>query len=88
MIKINEATSIDLPIKQILVDEYKWKVDDTILYQQTYEITENLKKDYPTLKNIRPDFVLQDLNGEVLAVIENNLDKDNKDLLKLRTVFL
>jgi len=60
MIKINEATSIDLPIKQILVDEYKWKVDDTILYQQTYEITEYLKKDYPALKNIRPDIVLQD----------------------------
>jgi len=29
---------------------------------------------------------LQDLNGEVLAVVENNLDKENKDLLKLRTV--
>lgn len=26
------------------------------------------------------------MNGEVLAVIENNLDKGNKDLLKLRTV--
>ncbi|MBF0410319.1 MAG: DEAD/DEAH box helicase family protein [Candidatus Riflebacteria bacterium] len=29
---------------------------------------------------------MQDLNGEILAVIENNLDKENKDLLKLRTV--
>jgi type I restriction enzyme R subunit len=26
------------------------------------------------------------LNGEILAVIENNLDKENKDLLKLRTI--
>ncbi len=84
--KINEATSTDLPIIQRLVNEYGWKVGDTLLYQQIYDITDNLKKDYGNLKNIRPDIVLQDLNGEVLAVIENNLDKENKDLLKLRTV--
>jgi len=84
--KINEATSTDLPIIQTLVNEYGWKVGDTLLYQQIYDIPENLKKDYSTLKNIRPDIVLQDMNGEVLAVIENNLDKENKDLLKLRTI--
>ena len=84
--KINEATSTDLPVIQKLVNEYGWKVGDTLLYQQTYDIHENLKKDYPTLKNIRPDIVLQDMNGDVLAVIENNLDKENKDLLKLRTI--
>ena len=84
--KINEATSTDLPIIQKLVGEYGWKVGDTLLYQQIYDIPENLKKDYPTLKNIRPDIVLQDMNGDVLAVIENNLDKENKDLLKLRTI--
>ena len=84
--KINEATSTDLPIIQKLVSEYGWKVGDTLLYQQIYDIPENLKKDYSTLKNIRPDIVLQDMNGDVLAVIENNLDKENKDLLKLRTV--
>lgn len=84
--KINEATSTDLPIIQKLVNEYGWKVGDTLLYQQIYDIPENLKKDYPTLKNIRPDIVLQDMNGDVLAVIENNLDKENKDLLKLRTI--
>lgn len=84
--KINEATSTDLPIIQRLVNEYGWKVGDTLLYQQIFDIPENLKKDYSTLKNIRPDIVLQDLNGEVLAVIENNLDKENKDLLKLRTI--
>ena len=86
MAKINEATSTDLPIIQRLEKEYGWKVGDTLLYQQIYDITENLRKDYPVLKNIRPDIVLQDLNGEVLAVIENNLDKENKDLLKLRTI--
>lgn len=84
--KINEATSTDLPVIQKLVNEYGWKVGDTLLYQQIYDIPENLKKDYPTYKNIRPDIVLQNLNGEVLAVIENNLDKENKDLLKLRTI--
>jgi type I restriction enzyme R subunit len=84
--KINEATSTDLPIIQRLLNDYGWKVGDTLLYQQIYDISENLKKDYPNLKNIKPDIVLQDLNGEVLAVIENNLDKENKDLLKLRTV--
>jgi len=84
--KMNEATSTDLPIIQKLVSEYGWKVGDTLLYQQIYDIPENLKKDYSTLKNIRPDIVLQDMNGDVLAVIENNLDKENKDLLKLRTV--
>ena len=84
--KINEATSTDLPIIQRLVNEYGWKVGDTLLYQQVYDISENLKQDYANLKNIRPDIVLQDLNGEVLAVIENNLDKENNDLLKLRTV--
>ena len=84
--KINEATSTDLPIIQKLVNEYGWKVGDTLLYQQIYDIPENLKKDYSTLKNIRPDIVLQDMNGDVLAVIENNLDKENKDLLKLRTI--
>jgi len=84
--KINEATSTDLPIIQKLVNEYGWKVGDTLLYQQIYDIPENLKKDYSTLKNIRPDIVLQDMNGDILAVIENNLDKENKDLLKLRTI--
>lgn len=84
--KINEATSTDLPVILRLVNEYGWKIEDTLLYQQTYDISEHLKKDYPTLKNIRPDIVLQDMNGEILAVIENNLDKENKDLLKLRTI--
>jgi type I restriction enzyme, R subunit len=83
---INEATSTDLPIIQRLVQEYGWKVGDTLLYQQIYDIPENLKKEYPNLKNIRPDIVLQDLNGEVVAVIENNLNRENKDLFKLRTI--
>lgn len=84
--KINEATSTDLPIIQTLVSEYGWKVGDTLLYQQIYDIPENLRKDYPQYKNIRPDIVLQDYNGDILAVIENNLDRERKDFLKLRTI--
>ena len=75
--KINEATSTDLPIIQKLVNESGWKVGDTLLYQQIYDIPEDLRKDYSTLKNIRPDIILQDLNGDVLAVIENNLDEQD-----------
>jgi len=85
MAKINEATSTDLPIIQRLVDEYKWKVGDTLLYQQQYDLPEELRADYGK-PFIKPDIVLQDMNGEILAVIENNLDRENKDLLKLRTV--
>ena len=57
LMKINEATSTDLPIIQRLVNGYGWKVGDTLLYQQTYDISENLKQDYANLKNIRPDIV-------------------------------
>ncbi|MCZ8091096.1 DEAD/DEAH box helicase family protein [Flavobacterium sp.] len=84
--KINEATSTDLPIILKLINEYGWKIEDTLLYQQTYDISDDIKSDYPNLKNIRPDIVLQDMNGDIVAVIENNLDKENKDLLKLRTI--
>lgn len=84
--KINEATSTDLPIILKLINEYGWKIEDTLLYQQTYDIPENIRQNYPNLKNIRPDIVLQDMNSEIIAVIENNLDKENKDLLKLRTI--
>lgn len=84
--KINEATSTDLPVIQKLDIEYGWKIGDTLLYQQTYELTEELKKEYPNYKNIRPDIVLQDFNGEIFAIVENNLDNETKDLLKLRTI--
>jgi type I restriction enzyme R subunit len=40
--KINEATSTDLPIIFRLRDEYGWKFGDTLLYQQIYDIPENL----------------------------------------------
>ncbi len=83
--KINEATSTDLPVILKLINDYGWKIEDTLLYQQQYEVTENLRLEYD-FPYIKPDIVLQDFNGEILAVIENNLDKENKDLLKLRTI--
>ncbi len=84
--KINEATSTDLPVILKLVNEYGWKIEDTLLYQQAYEVSDHLKLDYPTLRNIRPDIVLQDMNGDILGIVENNLDNEKKDLLKLRTI--
>lgn len=83
--KINEATSTDLPVILKLINEYGWKIEDTLLYQQQYDLTENLRQEY-NIPYIKPDIVLQDFNGDILAVIENNLDKENKDLLKLRTI--
>ncbi|MFZ4590878.1 MAG: DEAD/DEAH box helicase family protein [Ignavibacteria bacterium] len=83
--KINEATSTDIPILLRLKNEYNWKLEDTLLYQQQYNLPDDLRKEYGK-PYIKPDIVLQDFNGEVLAVIENNLDKERKDLLKLRTV--
>lgn len=83
--KINEATSTDLPVILKLINEFSWKIEDTLLYQQQYDLPESLKKEYG-IPYIKPDIVLQDINGDILAVIENNLDKENKDLLKLRTI--
>mgnify|MGYP001298690574 CR=1 FL=1 len=84
--KINEATSTDLPTIHTLVNDYGWKVGDTLLYQQIYDVPESLRKEYAQYKNIRPDIVLQDFNGDVIAVVENNLDRERKDFLKLRTI--
>ena len=44
--KINEDTSTDLPIIFKLRDEFGWKVGDTLLYQQAYDIPRNLKQDW------------------------------------------
>jgi len=83
--KINEATSADLPIIQRLITEYHWKIGDTLIYQPKYDLPTHLKEIYGK-PFIKPDIVLQDLNGEVIAVIENNFGKERKDFLKLRTI--
>ena len=80
----NEASSVDLKV----YDELKklgWTVESkTLLYQPKYDLSPEQQADFPGSKNIKPDFVLQDMQGIALAVIENKLDDPNKALPKLR----
>ena len=84
---INEATSTDLKIIRLLEDNYGWKAGDTLLYQQEYKLTTEQQAQFVGIKSIKPDIVLQDLNGEILAVIENKLQDEKKGLQKLRLVY-
>ena len=69
----NEASAVDLAAYDALT-ALGWKRGDTLLYQPKYDLTEDEQRDFPGSKSIRPDFVLQDLQGQPLAVIENKLD--------------
>src|SRR6266511_289348 len=80
---INEATSTDIKIINLL-QSLGWKAGDTLLYQQEYKLTAEHQAQYSGIKSIKPDIVLQDLNGEILAVIENKLEYEKKGLKKLR----
>jgi type I restriction enzyme R subunit len=79
----NEATAVDLKVYDALKD-LKWILGDTVLYQPSYALTEEEQRDFPGSKSIKPDFVLQDLQGFALAVIENKLDNPHAALPKLR----
>lgn len=79
----NEASTVDLKVYDALKD-LKWTLNDTLLYQPKYDLTEDEQQDFPGSKSIKPDFVLQDLQGQPLAVIENKLDDPQKALPKLR----
>ncbi len=81
----NEATATDIPVINKL-QALGWKEGDTLLYRQKFTLDEDQQKAYPGWKSVEPDITLQDLNGTILAVIENKLDDEKKDLLKLRTV--
>ena len=83
---INEATSTDIRIINLL-QATGWRAGDTLLYQQEYKLTPEQQNEYPGVKSIKPDIVLQDLNGEVLAVIENKLKDERKALQKLRMLY-
>ncbi|RAJ90063.1 helicase-like protein [Larkinella arboricola] len=83
---INEATSTDIRIINML-QAIGWRAGDTLLYQQEYKLTTEQQKQFPHIKSIKPDIVLQDLNGDVLAVIENKLSDERKALQKLRMVY-
>lgn len=83
---INEATSTDIRIINLL-QAMGWRAGDTLLYQQEYKLTPEQQAQFPGFKSIKPDIVLQDLNGDVLAVIENKLTDERKALQKLRMVY-
>jgi len=83
---INEATSTDLKIINEL-QKLGWKLGDTLLYQPQYKLTEEQQKEFQGIKSIKPDIVLQDLQGNILAVFENKLDDEKKALNKLRTIY-
>ena len=79
----NEASAVDLRVYDQLKD-LNWKLDDTLLYQPNYALTEDEQKQFPGSKFIKPDFVLQDLQMSPIAVIENKLDDPKKAVAKLR----
>lgn len=80
----NEASAVDLKVYDVL-KSLGWTVENKgLLYQPSYALTEEEQKDFPGSKSIKPDFVLQDMQGFALAVIENKLDDPAKALPKLR----
>ncbi|KAF0156632.1 MAG: Type III restriction protein res subunit [Syntrophaceae bacterium] len=79
----NEASAVDLKAYDELKDLH-WKLGDTLLYQPKYDLTPEQQEEYPGSKFIKPDFVLQDIQGVPLAVIENKLEYPTKALPKLR----
>lgn len=84
----NEAQSVDLMVIDRL-KEVGWKVGDSLLYQPSYELTEEQKIEF-NRDAIIPDIVLKDpLSHEVLAVFENKLlQKDEeKAKTKLRMLY-
>ncbi len=79
----NEASAVDLRVYDQLKNLH-WKLEDTMFYQPSYALTEDEQKQFPGSKSIKPDFVLQDLQGSPIAVIEDKLDDPKKALAKLR----
>lgn len=85
-INANEATATDLRVIEDL-KKLGWKVGDTLLYQPQYPLTPEQQKEFPGHKYVKPDIVLQDLQGTPLAVFENKLDDPKKGLPKLRLLY-
>ncbi|MBP6808043.1 MAG: DEAD/DEAH box helicase family protein [Chromatiaceae bacterium] len=79
----NEASAVDLKVYEAL-KTLDWRLGDTLLYQPSYALTEEEQRDYPGSKSIKPDFVLQDIQGVTLAVLEDKLDDPAMALPKLR----
>jgi len=85
-INANEASATDIPVIKAL-ETIGWKLNDTLLYQPQYPLTPEQQKEFPGRKYIKPDIVLQDLQGTPLAVFENKLDDPKKGLPKLRLLY-
>jgi type I restriction enzyme, R subunit len=83
---INEATTTDIRIINLL-QSLGWTAGDTLLYQQEYKLSLEQHTQFVGVKSIKPDIVLQDMNGEILAVIENKLEDERKGLQKLRILY-
>lgn len=83
---VNEATSTDIKVINQL-QSLGWKAGDTLLYQQEYKLTPEQQSHFTDIKSIKPDIVLQDLNGDIIAVIENKFKDERKALQKLRMVY-
>lgn len=86
MPRINEATDTDLKVIEEL-RRLGWKAGDTLLYQQEYALSQEYQKMFDGRKSIKPDVTLTDMNGNILAVIENKFDDEKKALTKLRTLY-
>lgn len=82
----NEATDVDLKVIEEL-GNLGWRRSDTLFYQQEYKLTSDEQQQFPGFKSIKPDIVLTDMHGEVLAVFENKLEDEKKALHKLRSVY-
>ena len=85
-INANEATATDLRVIEDL-KALGWKVGDTLLYQPQYALSPDQQAQFPGQKSIKPDIVLQDLQGNPIAVFENKLDDPKKALPKLRLLY-
>jgi len=83
---LNEATTTDLNIINEL-QKLGWRPGDTLLYQMQYRLTEDQQKEFSGIKSIKPDIVLQDLHGNILAVFENKLEDEKKALNKLINLY-
>jgi len=86
MPKINEATDTDLKVIDAL-QKIGWKRGDTLLYQPEYRLSSEQQTLFEGRKSIKPDIVLQDLNQNILAIIENKFEDEKKALTKLRSLY-
>ena len=68
--KINEATSTDLKIIKEL-EKLGWKIGDTLLYQQEYQLSAEQQREFDGKKSVKPDIVLTERNRTAASRITN-----------------